>query len=161
KVDTSVRKGEIALDVALDKVADDASYSLQATITADQKPVVGFSSQPFRTADLRTGRYSFAETWRPDRFWDIHPPQNHCEISLSLHDAAGKVLDTSYATRFGFREFWIDGRDFYLNGSRIFLSAVPLDNAQVGAALASYAGAKESLLRLKAIGINFVYTHNY
>jgi len=37
-----------------------------------------------------------------------------------------------------FREFWIDGRDFYLNGTRIFLSAVPLDNAQVGAALATY-----------------------
>ena len=33
--------------------------------------------------------------------------------------------------RFGFREFWIDGRDFYLNGTRIFLSALPLDNAQV------------------------------
>ena len=63
--------------------------------------------------------------------------------------------------RFGFREFWIDGRDFYLNGSRIFLSAVPLDNAQVGAALANYTAARESLERLAAIGINFVYTHNY
>ena len=63
--------------------------------------------------------------------------------------------------RFGFREFWIDGRDFYLNGTRIFLSALPLDNAQVSALAASYEGAKESLLRLKRIGINFVYTHNY
>jgi hypothetical protein len=71
------------------------------------------------------------------------------------------VLDTQFPSRFGFREFWIDGRDFYLNGSRIFLSAVPLDNAQVGAALATYNGARESLERLKNIGINFVYTHNY
>ena len=47
--------------------------------------------------------------------------------------------------RFGFREFWIDGRDFYLNGTRIFLSAVPLDNAQVGAAWATYDAASESL----------------
>src|SRR5262249_28263399 len=46
-------------------------------------------------------------------------------------------------------------------GSRIALSAVPLDNAQIGATLASYAGARESLRRLKGIGINFVYTHNY
>jgi hypothetical protein len=38
---------------------------------------------------------------------------------------------------------------------------VPLDNASVGAALATYAAAKESLLRLKSFGINFVYTHNY
>ena len=63
--------------------------------------------------------------------------------------------------RFGFREFWIEGRDFYLNGSRIHLSAVPLDNAQISADLASYAGAKETLQRLKDIGINFVYTHHY
>ena len=75
--------------------------------------------------------------------------------------AGGKVLDAAQPVRFGFREFWIDGRDFYLNGSRIFLSALPLDNAQVGAAAASYEAAKESLLRLKSIGINFVYTHNY
>ena len=63
--------------------------------------------------------------------------------------------------RFGFREFWIEGRDFFLNGSRVCLSAVPLDNAQVGAALAGYEGARESLERLKGFGINFVYTHNY
>ena len=75
--------------------------------------------------------------------------------------AAGRVLDAALPERFGFREFWIDGRDFYLNGSRIFLCAVPLDNAQIGAAWATYEGAKESLERLKSFGINFVYTHNY
>ena len=63
--------------------------------------------------------------------------------------------------RFGFRELWIDGRDFYLNGTRLYLSVVPLDNAQVGAALATYDAARESFLRLKSFGINFVYTHNY
>ena len=70
-------------------------------------------------------------------------------------------MDIATPVRFGFREFWIQGRDFYLNGTRLYLSLVPLDNAQVGAALATYAGAKESLLRLKSFGINFVYTHNY
>ena len=58
-------------------------------------------------------------------------------------------------------EFWIEGRDFYLNGTRLHLSAVPLDNAQIGAALSTYQAARESLERLKSIGINFVYTHNY
>ena len=48
-----------------------------------------------------------------------------------------------------------------LNGTRIFLSAVPLDNAQVGAAWANYAAARESMERLGSFGINFVYTHNY
>src|SRR4029077_6485586 len=46
-------------------------------------------------------------------------------------------------------------------GTRIHLSAVPLDNAQIGAALSTYQAARESLDRLRSIGINFVYTHNY
>src|SRR4030095_10749102 len=87
--------------------------------------------------------------------------RNIYELRLSLLDASGKVLDTCWPVRFGFREFWIDGRDFYLNGSRIYLSSVPLDNAEVSTALATYDRAKESLERLKSFGINFVYTHNY
>src|SRR5205814_436274 len=90
-----------------------------------------------------------------------HTPQNKFRVELSLLNAAGKAIDVAWPVEFGFREFWIDGRDFYLNGSRFFLSAVPLDNAQIGAALATYDAARESLERLKGIGINYVYTHNY
>ena len=104
---------------------------------------------------------ALTEKWRPEKLWDTHTPQNQYELSISLLDARGEAVDTTHPVRFGFREFWIDGRDFYLNGSRIFLSAVPLDNAQIGAALASYDGARESLKRLQSFGINFVYTHNY
>ncbi len=82
-------------------------------------------------------------------------------VSLSLLGAGAGTLDVAIPVRFGFREFWINGRDFYLNGSRIFLSAVPLDNAGIGAATATYEGAKETMLRLKSFGINFVYGHNY
>ena len=113
------------------------------------------------TASARNGRVAVTEKWKPEKLWDIHTPQNTYEAAVSLVEDGGKALDAAHPVRFGFREFWIDGRDFYLNGTRIFLSAVPLDNAQVSAAAASYEGAKESLLRLKSIGINFVYTHNY
>src|SRR5205823_12806966 len=86
--------------------------------------------------------------------------QNTFDLEVSLVGVGGQVLDADWPQRFGFREFWIDGRDFYLNGTRIFLSSVPLDNAQVSAALATYEAARESLERLKGIGINYVYTHN-
>ena len=97
----------------------------------------------------------------PDKLWDLHTPQNTCNLEVSLLDAACTVLDTSWTERFGFREFWIDGRDFFLNGTRVFLSAIPLDNAQISAALAGYTAARESLERLQSFGINFVHTHNY
>ncbi|MBU6401042.1 MAG: hypothetical protein KGS61_12035, partial [Verrucomicrobia bacterium] len=109
----------------------------------------------------RPAAFTFSTRWAPSRLWDLDTPQNTYELEVSLMDSAGRVLDTAWTERFGFREFWIDGRDFYLNGTRIFLSAVPLDNAEVSAAAATYAAARESLERLKSFGINYVYTHNY
>ena len=101
------------------------------------------------------------EKWMPDQLWDIHTPENTYDVEISLRDEDGHVVDTSWPIHFGFREFWIEGRDFFLNGSRIFLSAVPLDNAQVSTATATYEATRESLERLKGFGINLVYTHNY
>jgi beta-galactosidase/beta-glucuronidase len=133
KVDTSVRTSEITVEAGLEGISADGTYALRAAITKEGGSVCEFTSRRFRGSDLGDGRISFTEGWQPDKLWDTHTPENMQDLTLSLLDAQGKVLDTAYPVRFGFREFWIDGRDFYLNGTRIFLSAVPLDNAQVGA----------------------------
>jgi beta-galactosidase len=161
KVDTSVRKGEIVFDAALENLAAESSYTLRIDIADDCQRVHQFTSKPFTAADLQRGRLRVTEKWKPEKLWDIHTPQNVLSADVALVEVGGKLQDTFYPVRFGFREFWIDGRDFYLNGTRIYLSAVPLDNAQVGARTASYRAARETLKRLKGIGINFVYTHNY
>ncbi len=160
KIGTSVRKGQIALSAALENLKPGARYALRAVITDRGRKVRQFVSKAFEAGDLQGGRCELTEKWQPEKLWDLHTPQNVHEAVVSLLDG-DEVLDAALPVRFGFREFWIDGRDFYLNGTRIFLSALPLDNAQVSALTASYAEAKESLLRLKRIGINFVYTHNY
>lgn len=161
KVDTSVRKQEITLDAAIDGLATDAQYVLRTRIMKDGRGVREFTSRAFEASELREGRIAFTEKWMPAQLWDIHTPQNQYELEVSLADTAGKVLDTGWPVRFGFRELWIEGRDFFLNGTRIFLSALPVDNAQIGAALANYDAVRESFHRLKSFGINFVYTHNY
>ena len=161
RVETSVRKGEITLSAALASPAPNAQYALRAVITDEGRKVKELTSKAFKADDLKDGRVAVSEKWMPEKLWDVHTPQNTYEVAVSLLEGGSKVLDAAHPVRFGFREFWIDGRDFYLNGTRIFLSALPLDNAQVSAAAAGYEGAKESLLRLKQIGINFVYTHNY
>ena len=160
KVDTSVRKGEIGFDVAL-RGLPDASCRLRARITDGGGRVKECLSPVFRPEALKDGRLTFIEKWQPEKLWDVHTPGNQLEAQLSLLDTEGQALDVSHPVRFGFRELWIDGRDFYLNGTRIFLCAVPLDNAQISAASATYTAARESLRRLQSYGINFVYTHNY
>jgi beta-galactosidase len=161
RVATSVRRWEVSFDAGLEGLGTGGHYVLRARITDGGRNVAEFTSRGFTKGDLQAGRIVFTEEWKPEGLWDLHTPENMYRLSLSLADAEGKVLDVGQPARFGFREFWIDGRDFFLNGTRIYLSAVPLDNAQVGAAAATYEAAKESMSRLKGFGINFVYTHNY
>jgi len=161
KIDTFFRKEEIMLNASLKGINNSKQYSFRVVITDKEKKVKEITSKLFRSQDLEDGSIVITEKWKPTKLWDIHTPQNKYEAVISLVEGSNRVLDTTIPVTFGFREFWIDGRDFYLNGTRIFLSAVPLDNAQGGAYLANYEAAKESLLRLQSIGINFVYTHNY
>ena len=161
QVDTSVRQRQLTVGAAVEGLAADGGYLLGARVLKDGRSVREFKSAPFAEKDLQAGRFAVTEKWVAEKLWDIHTPQNTYDLELALLDATGKTLDAARPVRFGFRELWIEGRDFFLNGTRIYLSAVPLDNAQVSAALASYEGAKDSLARLKSFGINFVYTHNY
>jgi beta-galactosidase len=160
KIDTSVRKGEVAVGVALGGLAADVSYALRVEIRSGGRVIREFVGKPFQVAGLGGGRVTLSEAWKPEALWDVHTPRNTYEASVALV-AAGKPQDTCFPVRFGFREFWADGRDFYLNGTRLQLSAVPLDNAQIGARTATYEAAVETFRRLRGFGINFVYTHNY
>lgn len=161
RLDTSVREGRVLFRAALSAFAADGRYQLRARLTDHGQPVAQFTGPVFSGKEATNGWASFIGAWKAPKLWDIDTPENQYEAKLSLLDGESRVLDTAVPVRFGFREFWIQGRDFYLNGTRLYLSQVPLDNAQVGAASSTYAAAKESLLRLKSFGINFVYTHNY
>ena len=161
RVQTSVRKKELSINAALQELIPSTEYTLKVQVLDSKGVVKEFATQRFQTNDLKEGRIAFRQPWLPDKLWDTHTPQNLYHLEVSLLGSNLKIVDTGWTIPFGFRELWIEGRDFYLNGSRIFLSAVPLDNAQVSAALSTYAGARESLERLKSFGINFVYTHNY
>ncbi|MBN1672985.1 MAG: hypothetical protein JXR37_18210 [Kiritimatiellae bacterium] len=161
KIDTSVRNWRITLHARLQELKANGAYRLSAVIRDRNRTVKELESEPFTAADAKDGRFSFEQAWKPEKLWDVHTPQNTYTLQLSLLDAAGRALDTSCPIRFGFRELWIDGRDFIFNGTRLFCNAVPLDTGLIGAAWANYEAARENMLRLMAIGINLVYTHNY
>jgi beta-galactosidase/beta-glucuronidase len=161
KLDTSVRNGEVIVRTAFAGLEADTTYTIRVKIAENGNSIHEFKSKAFRANDVKDGRLAIIDKWKPEKLWDIHTPQNQFSAEVALVDASGKALDVFHPIRFGFREFWIDGRDFYLNGSRIYLSAVPLDNAQIGARAATYEAARETIQRLQSFGINFVYTHNY
>jgi hypothetical protein len=158
KVETSVRNWQITFDTALAALDPGRSYILRAQISDGDRQVLEINSRLFQINELANGRIPMTENWRPEKLWDTHTPQNQYQLSVSLLDASGKVLDTALPVRFGFREFWIEGRDFYLNGTRIHLSSVPLNNGRGGTTMASYEATRATLQRFKSFGINFVYT---
>jgi len=161
KIDTSVRKWEITFDTALHDLKPDNTYSLSARIIENDSEVADFRSKTFKAADLEKNRFAFTNQWKPAKLWDTHTPGNMYTLEFSLLDSGGEVLDKSQPVHFGFREFWIDGRDFYLNGTRFFCFVVPLDNGMISTATATYQEMRETFMRLKAIGVNTMYTHNY
>jgi beta-galactosidase len=149
-VETSFRRREIAVraeTVALDPAAP---YRYTARVYDGDRVVHTFTGDTPR----------LTSSWLAPKLWDLHTPQHQYRTTVTLADASGTELDTTLPVPFGFREFWIDGRDFYLNGTRLHLSATPLDNAQ-SVATAGYEATRATLRHFKTIGVNFVYTHNY
>ena len=161
KVHTSVRKWTITFDVALQSLESGKSYRLRAQVSDRTQKLKSLTSDPFTAADLKDGRFSLSSAWKPDKLWDTNTPENMYDLEVSLVDPNGSVRDVFCPVRFGFREFWLEGRDFYLNGTRFHSFVIPFDNAQMGAAWATYDAARETLLRDKSFGVNTVYTHNY
>ena len=161
KVRTSVRNWEISFDAGLTELKNDRHYTLSARVFDGNNQVGEFVSKPFAKPDVTDGRFVFSASWKAPKLWDLNTPANLYRVEVTLVGENARPLDSYWPQTFGFREFWIDGRDFYLNGTRIYLSSVPINSGSVGAAWASYDGAKETLRRLKAIGINYVYGHNY
>jgi hypothetical protein len=161
RVETSVRQWRIGFDTAVSSLAEGKRYRLTGEVLDGGEVVTRISSAPFGAQDLRNGRITFSDHWRPEKLWDAVTPQNQYELKLRLLDGSGELLDEFCALRFGFREFWVDGRDLRLNGTRIHFFATPLDVGEVSAYAASYGGARKMFSRLNAVGINLMYTHNY
>jgi hypothetical protein len=160
KVDTSVRQWTLTLTAALEGLEDGKSYALRARVTDKGQQVLAAQSGPLTSADLEVRRFAFSTEWKAPKLWDIHTPQNQYEATVELVEG-DSTLDTYYPVRFGFREFWVEGRDFVLNGSRVHLRAAPLNSAQINTATAGYEGACETIRRLKWWGWDAAYTHNY
>jgi beta-galactosidase len=116
-VHTSTRKQNISLDVELTGV----KQAGQVHFVADMLDEKGNVEKSFTTdasvevKDVQTVAVSWP--WENPRLWDVGQP-NRYTLRLTV---SGAGLDDQYNQPFGFREFWVDGRQFYLNGTVIHL----------------------------------------
>jgi len=114
---TSTRKKDISLDVELTGL----KQAGQVHFAADMLDEKGLVEKSF-TADgavksNATQTLTLSWPWANPRLWDVAQP-NLYTLRLTV---TGAGLDDQYNQKFGFREFWIEGRQFYLNGTVLHL----------------------------------------
>ena len=117
---TSVRKQTITAQVSLQ---NSGATSVRAGVTPVVKDLDGKVVKRFapRTVAVKPGKEAvlkFQSKWLNPRLWspeDPHLYRLHTQVMVN-----GALKDEHFQ-RFGFREFWIEGRNFLLNGRRVSL----------------------------------------
>jgi len=116
-VRTSTRKKEISLDVELTGLKQTGQVQVVAEML-DEKGQVERSFTANAAVDTKeTQTLTLSWPWANPRLWDIGQP-NLYTLRLKM---TGSGLDDEYEQEFGFREFWVEGRKFFFNGTEIHL----------------------------------------
>lgn len=160
---TEVKGMRITFDSAISGLRPEKRYTVSVRIIdRSGKEVKTFTGSPFRSGELKNGRFRFSGTWKDAKLWDVHTPQNLYTAELTL-SADGKAVDRTFPERFGFREFTIEGQNYVLNGKVIHLRAYHLPNfsAEWMADKASRENSLEAYRRLRELGFNFSISRNY
>ena len=129
-VQTSTRKGEIALEVEIKDLLAAGDIQFSASITDAAGAEVKVFAQTVPGILKGTQVLKLSSPWSDAKLWDLDQP-NLYTLRLS---ATGSGLSDQFAVRFGFREVWIEGRDIFLNGTPLRLRPVLLDSGRGQAA---------------------------
>lgn len=111
-VRTSVRKKELTVEADLTGIEKSGEAEFQATI-------LDGSGTEVKRFDFKTpiqagnSTVTMSWPWADPKLWDVGQP-NLYTLRLGVK---GPGLDSGYSQVFGFREFWIEGRNFYLNNT--------------------------------------------
>ncbi len=123
---SSVAEKTITFDTGFLNLPD-GSYRLKAVVSDVSGTKKIFQSKIFSGSGKRV---SFSSAWSDPKLWDIDTPQNLYTLRLELLSADGDLLDAFYPEEFGFREFQLRGRHFYLNGKKLQLHAAAVTNTR-------------------------------
>ena len=119
-VKTSVREMKIEADAVLANTGKEKrSFTLRQTVLSPEGETV--KTLPEKSVELAPGerrKVSVSAPWPDAELWDVDQPNLYL-LSTELVES-GNVVDQKL-TRFGFREFRIDGDRFLLNEKPVFL----------------------------------------
>ncbi|MDR0931514.1 MAG: hypothetical protein LBM70_00625 [Victivallales bacterium] len=133
---------------------------MEATVSKAGKVVKQFVSAPFQADGQDRFRHIFSQSWENPDLWDTDKPENLYTANVSLLDKEGKLLDQFLPQEFGFREFSIKGRDFFLNGKKIHLRMMVSGGPQKSSS-GSDIWIEHLVNTARSFGANFLIGWNY
>ncbi len=106
---------------------------------------------------LRTGRtrVDISTAWPDAEPWSLTRPYLYRRV-VTLRDRAGRILDQTFPERFGFREIWIEGGDFMLNGRPVHFFGHSNSHLTSASEVGDGEYLRYSLRRWQAAGLNCV-----
>jgi beta-galactosidase len=113
-IKTSTRNKKLTLDIDLIDIAQPGRAKVEVVVSDLQGNVVKTFDGEIEAVN---GTATLDWLWPGAKLWDVHEP-NLYTLTLTLKGAG---VDDQIVERFGFREFWIEGREFFLNGKRLRL----------------------------------------
>lgn len=119
-VQPSTRQQQLKLDVELEDITQTGTVELVAKLFNEQGKIERQFTANAQVKAKPSQVLQLAWDWSDPRLWDINQP-NLYTLRLEIQGAG---LDDKYDQPFGFREFWIEGRKFYLNGTEIRLRPI-------------------------------------
>ncbi len=116
-VRTSTRKMDVSADVELSGVTQAGPVQVVADMLNEKGEVEKSFTADAAVDAKETQTLVLSWPWDDPRLWDVGQP-NLYTLRLKVKGAG---LDDEYNQEFGFREFWVEGREFFLNGTVIHL----------------------------------------
>lgn len=117
----SVRQATLTVDFTVSNASPEAvTVSLESTVDDHGQAALRLPAASVTVPAGGTAEVSVEAPWQDPRLWSHEAPYLYHLVTRLERN--GQAVDEQ-RTRFGFREFWVDGPRFYLNGSRVNLLA--------------------------------------
>lgn len=153
-ITTSVRRSEISIEVsALNESKSQKNYDLKLFIEDNGNKIKEFPKETLRTDPGNQGKAVFRGKWENPHLWSHQDPYLYTVV---MQLQRGNNIIDEKRFRFGFREFWIEGINFYLNGKVFKIRR----NPSIAMSGRSVDDIKKWMEDLKSININQIRIHN-
>ena len=148
-VKTYVRGGNrlaLQCDLRTETPIDGAAIRVRAEPLDASTGDEAFAPEPRPIASLPIGNSTVEVEWgwKDVKYWELRHPSLYA-LTVELVGKDGRVLDRQAPQRIGFREFWIEGRRFYMNGHEVRLIQ------------AGFEWHRRSIREYRDLGYNAVY----